>query len=68
MAVITLPVGGGVLPGGDVLALLRGHPGAQLLSYLPVLYSLPGDGVLPLLVIASIVQQVLALPLVLCLL
>merc|ERR1719341_1417093 len=44
-----LLVGGGALPRGDVLALLLGHPGADLLVHLPtlpVLDSLPGDGVL----------------------
>ena len=56
---------GGVYPGGDILALLLGYLGAQLLSHLP---ALPGDGVLPLLVIAELVQQVHSLPLVVCLL
>jgi hypothetical protein len=47
MAIISLPVGGGVLFGGEVLALLQGYPGAQLPGYLPVLHGLPGDGALP---------------------
>merc|ERR1719341_682735 len=44
-----LLVGGGALPRGDVFALLLRHPGADLLVHLPtlpVLDSLPGDGVL----------------------
>merc|ERR1719452_450329 len=44
-----LLVGGGALPSGDILALLLGHPGADLLVHLPalpVLDSLPGGGVL----------------------
>ena len=67
-AIIALPVGGGVLFGGEVLALLQGYPGAQLPGYLPVLHCLPGDGALPLLVTAALVQLVLVVWLQLCLL
>merc|ERR1719339_208830 len=44
-----LLVGGGALPRGDVLTLLLGHPGTDLLVYLPtlpVLDCLPGDRIL----------------------
>merc|ERR1719470_575399 len=43
-----LLIKGGALPGGDVLALFLGYPGAELLVHLPALpalHSLLGDGV-----------------------
>ena len=61
-------MGGGVLPCGDILTLLLGYPGHQLLGHLSALPGLPGDVVLPLLIPIALVQQFLALPLEVCLL
>ena len=63
-------MGGGVLPGGDILALLPEYPGVLLLSHLPalpVLHGLPGDRGLPLHILAAPGQLVLVLWMQLCL-
>ena len=57
-------MGGGVLPGGDILALLPEYPGVLLLSHLPalpVLHGLLGDGVIGG-ALAHLVHRGLALP------